>query len=139
MFVTENGSTIAIREDGDIISVCANKSGESSDSSRALLEFATKNGGTKLDSFDGNYGFYRRCGFEPVSHIEFNEKYAPPGWVKGRDEPENVVFFKHTGEEIENAKPLGFYKKVDPITTDDPYGDAYAIRDKNMKKDLELK
>ncbi|WP_296796232.1 phage minor head protein [uncultured Methanobrevibacter sp.] len=140
MFVTEHGSTIAIREDGDIISVCAYKeNGKSIDSTRALLEFATKNGGDRFDSFDGNYGVYRRCGFEPVSHIEFNEEYAPPGWIKERDNPENVIFFKYTGEEVHNAKKEDFYKKVDPITTDDPYEDAYGIRDKSIKKDLELK
>lgn len=141
MFVTEHGSTNAIKEDGDIISVCAykNAKGESVDSTRALLEFATKNGGDRFDSFSGNYGVYRRCGFEPVSHIEFNEEYAPPGWVKERDKPKNVIFFKYTGEEVHNAKPTEFYKKVNPITGKNAYDKAYAVRDKSIKKDLELK
>lgn len=78
MFITKNGSTIAIRDDGDIISVCANNSGNVKDSSSSLLKFATTKGGTKLDSFAGNYEFYRHCGFEPVSHVKFNEEYAPP-------------------------------------------------------------
>lgn len=137
MFITENGSTLAIREDGDIISVCAFKeNGESLDSSRALLEFATKNGGDRLDSFDGNYGFYRRCGFEPVTHIEFNEEYAPPGWTKERDLKENVIFFKCTGEEVHNAKKEEFLENVNPITGDDPYGDAYAVRDNQMGSNI---
>ena len=140
MFITENGSTLAIREDGDIISVCAFKeNGESLDSSRALLEFATRNGGDRLDSFDGNYGFYRRCGFEPVTHIEFNEEYAPPGWIKGKDDPENVIFFKYTGEEVKNAQSVEFYRKVEPIVGDDAYDDAYILRDKSIEKDLGLK
>lgn len=141
MFVTEHGSTIAIGEDGDIISVCAykNAKGESVDSTRALLEFATKNGGDRFDSFDGNYGVYRRCGFEPVSHIEFNEEYAPPGWVKERDLEEHVIFFKYTGEEVHNAKPDEFYENVRPITGDDAYDKAYAVRDRSIEKDLELK
>lgn len=140
MFITENGSTLAIREDGDIISVCAFKeNGKSLDSSRALLEFATRNGGDRLDSFDGNYGFYRRCGFEPVTHIEFNEEYAPPGWIKERDLKENVIFFKYTGEEVKNAQSVEFYRKVEPIVGDDAYDDAYILRDKSIEKDLELK
>lgn len=140
MFITENGSTLAIREDGDIISVCAFKeNGKSLDSSRALLEFATRNGGDRLDSFDGNYGFYRRCGFEPVTHIEFNEEYAPPGWIKERDLKENVIFFKYTGKEVKNAQSVEFYRKVEPIVGDDAYDDAYILRDKSIEKDLELK
>ena len=135
MFITEHGSTTAIREDGDIISVCAFKeNGDSLDSTRALLEFATRNGGTKLDSFDGNYGFYRKCGFEPVSHIEFNEEYAPPGWIKGVDDSENVIFFKYTGKESEYADKLAFYEDVNPVISDDAYDDAYTIRDRSIKK-----
>lgn len=140
MFVTENGSTLTIREDGDIISVCAFKeNGESLDSSRALLEFATKNGGDRLDSFDGNYGFYRRCGFEPVTHIEFNEEYAPSGWIKGKDKSENVIFFKYTGKQSKYINEDAFYDDFKPITGENAYDDAYALRDKSIEKDLELK
>ncbi|WP_233126286.1 hypothetical protein [Methanobrevibacter sp. 87.7] len=55
MYVTKKGSTIAIKPNGDIISVCANANNKNKDNSRALMEFAVKKGGTKLDSYDGNY------------------------------------------------------------------------------------
>ena len=129
MFITRNGSTVAIRDDGDIISVCANNSGNVKDSSSSLLKFATTKGGTKLDSFDGNYRFYRHCGFEPVSHVKFNEEYAPPGWIKERDEAEHVIFFKYTGKQSRYKKPEQFYENVPPVTGDDAYDKAYTIRD----------
>lgn len=59
LFITKNGSTIAITPDGDIISVCANPLKGKRDSGKALLEFAVEHGGTKLDSFDGNFKFYQ--------------------------------------------------------------------------------
>lgn len=129
MFITKNGSTIAIRDDGDIISVCANNSGNVKDRSSSLLKFATTKGGTKLDSFAGNYEFYRHCGFEPVSHVKFNEDYAPPGWIKQRDEPEHVIFFKYTGKQSKYGTKDNFYDNVPPVTGDDSYDKAYAIRD----------
>ena len=129
MFITKNGSTIAIRDDGGIISVCANNSGNVKDRSSSLLKFATTKGGTKLDSFAGNYEFYRHCGFEPVSHVKFNEEYAPSNWVKGRDEAENVIFFKYTGKQSKYGTKDDFYDNVPPVTGDDSYDKAYAIRD----------
>lgn len=68
-----------------------------------LLEEAVKAGGKKLDSFDGNFAFYLRNGFEPVSWTFFDENYTPKGWMKGRDRPEPVVFFKYTGKKIQQA------------------------------------
>ena len=125
MFITKNGSTIAIRDDGDIISVCANNSGNVKDRSSSLLKFATTKGGTKLDSFAGNYGFYRHCGFEPVTHVEFNEDYAPPG---------HVIFFKYTGKQSKYGTKDDFYDNVPPVTGDDAYDKAYTIRDENQTR-----
>ena len=132
MFITKNGSTIAIRDDGDIISVCANNSGNVKDSSSSLLKFATTKGGTKLDSFDGNYKFYRHCGFEPVIHVKFNEEYAPSGWVKERDALEHVIFFKYTGRQSRYREPKQFYEAVSPVTGENAYGKAYTIRDETQ-------
>lgn len=38
-----------------------------------------------------------RLVFEPVSWCQFDEQFAPPGWTKGRDKPEPIVFYKYTG------------------------------------------
>lgn len=141
MFVTKSGSTIAIREDGDIISVCKNLSNIPSDNMKAVMQFAVEHGGTKLDSFDGNWGFYRACGFEPVSWIQFNPDYSPRGpngWINGTNHQEPIVFMKYTG----NSKSLSstdaleeqrnFYQNVVANTGEDAYDDAYALRDESM-------
>lgn len=140
MFVTEHGSTVAIDEHGDIISVCAKipkSQKKSKDSSRALLEFAVKNGGTKLDSYDGNYWFYRKCGFEPISYCEFVEDFAPDDWKKWHAfnskefKKENIIFFKHTGKQSKYVDENEFYDNVD-VSKD--YDDAEHIRDKQFTR-----
>lgn len=95
LFSSKGGSVFAVKKDGDIVSVCKNPG----DSVRGkdLLEEAVKHGGKKLDTYEGNYGFYRKCGFEPVSWTKFNEEYAPSDWNKKRDKKENIIFFKYTG------------------------------------------
>lgn len=128
MFVTRHGSTIAIRDNGDIISVCGNEDGVK-ESNGALLSFAVSKGGDRLDSFDGNYGYYRHMGFEPVSYVEFNEEFAPDGWDKSRDRHEPIIFFKYTGMKSDYLTPQEFYDKV-PLTGD--YGEAHDIRDRDI-------
>lgn len=142
MFVTKSGSTIAIRDDGDIISVCKNLSKIPSDNMKGVMQFATENGGTKLDSFGGNWGFYRACGFEPVSWIHFNEDYSPSGpngWIKGTNLAEPIVFMKYTGKPYKLSasevleEERNFYRNVTPNTGENAYDDAYEIRDNDMK------
>lgn len=87
-------------------------------SGHELLEEAVKAGGKKLDSFDGNFAFYLRNGFEPVSWTAFDERYAPKGWVKDKYDSEPVIFFKYTGKkygkqskDFWEIKKAQFYKK----------------------------
>ena len=108
---TPNGSVAAVTPDGDIISVCVHKKDQGKGTGSKLLKEAVKAGGKKLDSFDGNYRFYVKNGFEPVSWCEFDEQYAPPGWRKGVDRAENVIFFKYTGNKVDFSKEE-FYNKV---------------------------
>lgn len=116
-FVTEGGSCVAVRPDGDIISVCKNfENTGSQETGSDLLKIAVANGGNKLDSFDGNFRFYARCGFEPVSWVRFDENYAPSGWRKGVDRPENVIFFKYVGKDVDGSDSalMNFYQNVNP-------------------------
>lgn len=129
-YATENGSTIAITKDGDIVSVATNADAPNKDSGRALMEFAVQNGGTKLDSYEGNHGFYTKMGFEPVSWTPFDEKYAPPGWEKGRDAAEAVIFYKYTGKVT--TEPAKAFRIRVPASKD--YDTAQAVRDNEVKK-----
>ena len=49
--------------------------------------------------------------------------------MKGRDEAENVIFFKYTGKQSKYGTKDDFYDNVPPVTGDDSYDKAYAIRD----------
>lgn len=97
VYATDGGSTFAIKPDGDIISVCKNQDTDSGLNARDLMAAAVERGGTHLDSYSGNYEFYVRCGFEVVSRCRFDERYAPPGWTKGRDDPEDIYFMRYVG------------------------------------------
>ena len=130
LYVTRKGSTFAIKNNGDIVSVAKNMNDNVR--GKELIEQAVKFGGTKLDSYDGNYGFYLKCGFEPVSWTKFNEEFAPTDWRKGIDKPEDIIFFKYTGKKSNNFESLeDFKKRVKP----NDYDVSEKIRDKSMIKE----
>lgn len=134
MHITENGSTVAVSADGDIVAVCA----DPRDSGMNLINLAVANGGTKGDSFAGLYGFYRKAGLEPRTACEFSEEFAPPGWVKGRDAPEPIIFWEYTGNKstktrLELEAECDAWLASQPIYTgENGYGDAMAARDSMM-------
>lgn len=115
---TEGGSTFAIKPDGDIISVCKNQETDKGTNARDLMAAAVEAGGTHLDSYAGNYEFYTKCGFEPVSRCKFDEQYAPPGWTKGRDAPEDIYFMRYVGVGKVSHMTRGEAEKSIPYSTD---------------------
>lgn len=129
LHVTKGGSTVAVATDGDIISVCK-KAGDNT-RGKDLMKLAVENGGTKLDSFDGNHNFYTKCGFEPVSWTPFNKEYAPPGWKEGQHQPESVIFYKYTGKQCKVTKEE-FLSKTKPFEGEDGYYNAMVARDKSV-------
>lgn len=150
IFQTYNGCTFAIKKDGDIVNVCGKMSekGFSLDNMEAVMAYAVKMGGDRLDSFHGNWAFYRKCGFEPREWISFDESFGESiGWVKGRDLPEPVVFMEYTGNK-KRLKPSevtremdDFYNKIDETTMSEaredeeiPYDVAYRKRNERMDK-----
>ena len=133
LHITEGGSTVAVTTDGDIISVCGNKN----DSLRGkdLLKLAVDNGGTKLDAYSGLYGFYRKCGFEPVSWCKFDERWAPKDWNKKRDDSEPIIFWKYTGNFSSKSKNELEIECIDFCregTESSDYDEAQAVRDRSM-------
>lgn len=130
-YVTEGGSTIAIKPDGNIVAVCRN----TNDKARGyeILKMAVNKGGIKLDSFDGNNKFYQTNGFEPISWCKFERKYAPPDWKEEYGE-EQIIFYAYTGrikaeEEVETPKE--FYKRVKISSS---YDEAEKVRDDYIKE-----
>lgn len=129
-YVTEGGSTISIKSDGDIVAVCRNNN--DTVSGHTLLKMAVEKGGIKLDSFDGNNRFYQRSGFEPISWCKFERKFAPPDWKEEYGE-EQIIFYAYTGKmksEEEVEKVEDFYKRV-KISED--YDKAKNVRNDFIK------
>ena len=132
-FTTSGGSAVAVH-DGDIVSVCK-KPGDKV-TGRQLLQHALDQGGKKLDAYAGLYGFYAKNGFEPVSWCEFDEQYATPDWQKGRDAPEPVIFWKHTGrsyEEISRDHGRDAAEFTSRVKASADYGAAMETRDKSLE------
>ena len=132
-YTTPGGSAVAVH-DGDIVSVCG-KPGDKVRGSQ-LLKHAVEMGGKKLDAFCGLYGFYAKNGFEPVSWCEFDEQYAPDDWVKGRDAPEPVIFWKYTGrsyDEITRDHGKTDKEFTQKVKASAGYDDAKDVRDKSME------
>ena len=104
------GSTVAVTSDGDIVGVCHFEG----DSTRGkdLIAFAVANGGKKLDAYEGLFGFYTKCGFEPVSWCKWDDEFAPPDWRAGEDSPEHIVFYKYTGERSKYGSVEDFFADV---------------------------
>lgn len=130
LHITDGGSTVAVTKDGDIISVCGNPGDKLR--GKDLLKLAVENGGKKLDSYSGNHGFYVKCGFEAVSWCEFDEQYAPPGWVKGRDKPEPVIFYKYTGQSNQSRNEQDIFNFI-PASAD--YDAAQAARNQSIESE----
>nr|DAW22759.1 MAG TPA: Portal [Caudoviricetes sp.] len=130
LHITDGGSTVAVTKDGDIISVCGNPGDKLR--GKDLLKLAVENGGKKLDSYSGNHGFYVKCGFEAVSWCEFDEQYAPPGWVKGRDKPEPVIFYKYTGQSNQSRNEQDIFNSI-PASAD--YDAAQATRNQSIESE----
>ena len=128
MYSTDGGSTIAVTSDGDIVGVCHHAEDKGS-RGKDLLEFAVKNGGKKLDAYQGLFGFYTKCGFEPVSWCEWDEQWAPDDWKKGRDDAEHIIFYKYTGKKSKYSNAAEFLKAVKPSAD---YGAAKDVRDSEV-------
>ena len=132
MYVTPNGSTFALKDDGDIISVCKNQITDKGTNAKSLMAAAVENGGTHLDSFDGNYGFYVKCGFEPVSRCKFSKEFAPDGWIEGRDDEEDIYFMRYVG--VGNVRLDTKEKAREAIPYSEGYDEAEAIIKKLLKE-----
>ena len=130
LFATKGGSCVAVKPDGDIISVCKNGN-DKGVKGADLIRYAVDNGGVKLDSYAGNHEFYTKNGFEPICYVSFNEAYAPKDWKKGVKgyEKEDIIFYKYTG----NKNVTDWEKIKKDIRLFDNYDVAMNYRDNLLK------
>ena len=93
-YLSKSGkSGFVLKPNGDIISVfSATGSGEGYG---AMLD-AIRQGGTKLDCFDGFLAdeFYPKFGFKEYDSLTWNDKYAPAGWDYDKFNKPDIIFMR---------------------------------------------
>jgi len=131
LFLAEDGkSGVAIKPDGDIVSVF---SGKGSSAGRSVMELAVAAGGTKLDAFDTILPtYYAAHGFVATSRMSWDESQSPNNWSKkafgefNNGEPDVVMM-------VLDKAFMGRYDIKDGKRFDD-YGKALAAQTRAAKK-----
>lgn len=132
LFITLDGKAgIAITEDNNIVSVF--NGGEKRGVLKTLLPVAIEQGGRKLDNYSslGLSSLYELYGFNPVSKVKFNSKFAPDDWNYERDGEPDVVFWIHNGDSAVDVV-LNFGRYVvpwDAVQEFQTYEEAEKYRD----------
>lgn len=133
LFITIDGKAgIAITEDNNIVSVF--NGSEKRGVLKTLLPVAIQQGGRKLDNYNspGLSAIYELYGFNPVSKVKFNSKFAPDDWNYERDGEPDVVFWIHNGDSAEDVV-LNFGRYLvpwDAVQEFRTYEEAEEYRDK---------
>lgn len=132
-FLNDDGTVgVAVKDDGDIVSVFKNRKNGSVDAVSSILLTALENGGTKLDNYDGVLSkMYLNHGFIPVARTAFVDEYAPSDWNYERDGRPDIIFWMHNGNDVETvARNIGTQEMPDlkalPLME---YDEAAAYRD----------
>lgn len=104
LFLTVDGTAgIAVTSDNNIVSIF--NGGEQRGVLKTLIPVAIECGGNKLDNYDSDKlsGMYELYGMNPISQVEFDEKFAPEDWNYERDGKPNIVFWIHNGDDAEHV------------------------------------
>ncbi len=133
-FLSDNGKTgIAVKPDGDIVSVFNAPDSGHKGATNTLLPLAIENGGNKLDNYDGKLSLlYQKFGFIPVAKVKFDPQYAPDDWNYERDGQPDIIFWVHNGDSADVvAENIGQYPIHDlsQVPYFDSYDEAAAYRD----------
>lgn len=115
-FLNDDGTVgVAVKDDGDIVSVFKNRKNGSVDAVSSILLTALENGGTKLDNYDGALSkMYLNHGFIPVARTAFVDEYAPSDWNYERDGRPDIIFWAHNGDNADlTARNIGAQEMPD--------------------------
>ena len=137
LFVTLDGTAgIAITQDNDIVSVF--NGGEKRGVLKTLLPLAIEHGGRKLDNYDspGLSAMYELYGFNPISKVRFNSKFAPDDWNYERDGTPDIVFWIHNGDSAADVViNFGRYEVPwDSVQEFATYEEAADFRDRTIEE-----
>ena len=124
---SKDGSVVAVDGEGDIFGVCHHQKDTTIYGSH-LLAMAIMDGGTKLDSYDGNHEFYVENGFEPVSRYPFPTD--PDHIPEGATGEEDIIFYKYVGKGNVNPK----YVELENFKELVPYSGSYEAAQEKRDK-----
>lgn len=132
LYITLDGCAgIAITSDNNIVSIF--NGGEKRGVLKTLLPLAINQGGRKLDNFNSAKlsAMYELYGFNPVSKVKFNSKFAPDDWNYERDGEPDIVFWIHNGDSAEDVVlNFGRYEVPwDSVQEFESYEEAGQYRD----------
>lgn len=98
LFLYDEGKAgFAITNTGDIVSVFKHPDSEILGAIDVLINEAIRQGGTKLDAFEGFLTQnYTRLGFQEVERLEWDDQYSPEGWDKSQFGTPDVVLMELT-------------------------------------------
>ena len=132
LFITLDGTAgVAITEDNNIVSIF--NGGQKRGVLKTLLPVAIENGGRKLDNYSSDKlsSMYELYGFNPISKVKFNSKFAPDDWNYERDGMPDVVFWIHNGDSASDVV-INFGRYLvpwDAVQEFSTYEDAESYRD----------
>ena len=137
LFITKDGTAgIAITKDNNIVSIF--NGGTKRGVLKTLLPVAIENGGRKLDNYgsDKLSSMYELYGFNPVSKVKFNSKFAPDDWNYERDGMPDIVFWIHNGDTASDVV-INFGRYLVPwdvVQDFSTYEDAEKYRDRLIEE-----
>ena len=127
LYKTSQGSTFAVTEGHELVSVCKNRYG--TDTGVDIIKAAIEKGGTHGDTYSGNLSFYQKIGFEPISGCKGEAMYMPDDWIVSNKalkaigeellEVEDVYFVRYNPKTIGQIKPIEQIKKNIPFFEDE--------------------
>lgn len=131
LFVSPDGNSgVAVKSDGDMVSVFSNTRKSASSPIRSLVNVAIAAGAKKADAFNTVLpGIYADYGFEPVARLPWDDSQAPPDWDKttyqdyNNGEPDVVFLVYKGGEPLTVGERVGKFDIKDPSEV--PYSQSY--------------
>ena len=110
-YATNGGSVVAVTSYGEILSLCRHGD-DLSTHSIDLVEFAKECGGYKLDCYAGFEKLYKRCGFEEIGRVGWDDRKAPSDWQPAFGREDTITFEL---PEYDSPMSIGRERRVDHI------------------------
>ena len=140
MFTTSDGlAGFAVHPSGELNSVFKHPDAPYTDVARRAAEHAVLiSGATHASAFDPKLpAMYAKGGLRPLSHVQWNEAYKPPGWSTRRQGRPSVAFLGADRSVAKEANTGKSYKPDStPVTSDYDAGMSQAKKfgEKNTRK-----